>query len=131
MDIYRFFHPHHNPRLISTPVRQIELVELEQAASELKKAIVRAQLRLEKKQVSPLMPSHFIDVIKAMDFVSRSLQTLCDAHPGDNDLDLSELVQERTGCSGWENWSTLLQEQLSTVKPISPMAQPIGRQNQS
>lgn len=123
MDIYRFFHPHHNPRLISTPVRQIELVELEQAASELKKAISRAQSRMEKKPVSPIMPSHFIDIIKAMDFVARSIQTLCDAHPGDSQSELVELVSERTGCNGWETWATLLQEQLETVEnetlPIS------------
>ncbi|MDZ4786714.1 MAG: hypothetical protein SGJ02_11635 [bacterium] len=117
MDIYRFFHPHHNPRLISTPVRQVELIELEQASAELKKALIRAQQRLEKKTVSPIMPGHFTDMIKAMDFVAKSLQTLCDAHPGDTEKELSELAQERVSCSGWEAWTSLIQEQLVTAGP--------------
>ena len=68
MDIYRFFHPHHNPRLLTTPVRQLELVELEQAASELRKALARAQRRMERKSTAPIMPEHFNDIIRAMDF---------------------------------------------------------------
>ncbi len=47
MDLYRYFHPHHNPRLLRTPLRLQELGELEQAASELKKAIRRAAIRSE------------------------------------------------------------------------------------
>jgi len=113
MDIYRFFHPHHNPRLISTPMRQVELIELEQAASELKKALIRAQIRIEKKPVSPILPSHFTDIIKAMDFVNRSLQTLCDAHPGDSETELAGLVAERSSFSGWENWASLVEQQLN------------------
>ncbi|RMD86413.1 MAG: hypothetical protein D6808_03335 [Candidatus Dadabacteria bacterium] len=113
MDIYRYFHPHHNPRLMSTPIRQLELVELEQAASELEKSLKRAKQRLERKSVPPIMPEHFTDVIKAMNFVTRSLQTLCDAHPGDSKEDLRDLVEERSACSGWETWSALLQEQLN------------------
>ncbi|MCB9029433.1 MAG: hypothetical protein H6619_00120 [Deltaproteobacteria bacterium] len=114
MDIYRFFHPHHNPRLLSTPVRQLELVELEQAASELRKSLLRMQQRIDKKPVTPILPSHFTDIIKAMDFVSRSIQTLCDAHPGDSKNELRDLVEERSDCAGWEKWAALLQEQLGS-----------------
>lgn len=115
MDIYRFFHPHHNPRLISTPLRQIELIELEQASAELKKAILRAKTRLEKIATPPLLPSHFNDIIRAMDFVNTSMQTLCDAHPGDSEADLSQLVQERASFAGWETWASLLEQQLSSA----------------
>jgi hypothetical protein len=45
MDIYRYFHPHHNPRLRTTPIRLQELNELEEAARELRRAIERAGLR--------------------------------------------------------------------------------------
>lgn len=116
MDIYRYFHPHHNPRLISTPLRQIELVELEQAAAELKKALLRAKSRLEKGTTPPLLPSHLNDTIKAMDFVDSSLQTLCDAHPGDTEEELCQLVAERSPMSGWETWASLLEEQLGAAK---------------
>ncbi len=113
MDIYRFFHPHHNPRLHSTPLRQQELCELEQAASELRKAIERAQQRLTRRAVPPIMPQHFQDVIKAIVFVERSLQTLADAHPGDSSQDLATLLQERSELRGWEGWTNLIREQLT------------------
>ena len=113
MDIYRFFHPHHNPRLHSTPIRQQELSELEQAAAELRKALERAQQRTVRKPVSPLMPSHFVDFIKAMHFVEHSLQTLCDAHPGDTRTHLIDMINERSSFSGWETWTSLLSEQLA------------------
>ena len=113
MDIYRFFHPHHNPRLHSTPLRQQELSELEQAASELLKALERAQQRTQRKQVVPILPQHFIDIIKAMRFVVSSLETLCDAHPGDAPGVLLDLIEERSEFSGWENWTALLREQLT------------------
>ncbi|RMG41578.1 MAG: hypothetical protein D6719_08315 [Candidatus Dadabacteria bacterium] len=114
MDIYRFFHPHHNPRLHSTPLRQQELSELEQAAAELRKALNRAMRRVERAPVAPIMPEHFRDILKAMRFVEASLQTLCDAHPGDGDSELRDLINERSGFSGWETWTSLLREQLAT-----------------
>lgn len=114
MDIYRFFHPHHNPRLHSTPLRQQELSELEQATSELRKALERAQQRITRRPVPPIMPEHFRDLIKAIRFVEASLQTLSDAHPGDSYEVLGELVTERSELSGWEAWTTLLREQLAS-----------------
>lgn len=91
------------------------MIELEQASAELKKAIIRARTRLERVASPPLLPSHFNDIIKAMDFANTSLQTLCDAHPGDSETDLSQLVQERASFSGWEIWSSLLDQQLSAA----------------
>ncbi len=113
MDIYRYFHPHHNPRLHSTPLREQELNELEQAAAELKKALERAQMRTERaKNRNKILPCHFTDMIKAMRFVESSLQTLCDAHEGDEKSDLHDLVEERSILQGWQTWTRLLQEQL-------------------
>ena len=114
MDIYRFFHAHHNPRLHSTPLRQQELSELEQAASELRKALERAQQRTDRKTVPPIMPQHFSDILKAINFVEKSLETLCDAHPGDSPQELMELVEERSEFSWWEAWTTLVKEQIAT-----------------
>lgn len=114
MDIYRFFHPHHNPRLHSTPLRQHELSELEQAASELSKAIERAAQRTARKPVAPIMPQHFTDIMRAMGFIVSSLQTLCDAHPGDPPQVLQELISERAELRGWEAWCALVNEQLSS-----------------
>jgi hypothetical protein len=115
MDIYRFFHPHHNPRLNRTKLRQQELSELEQSASELRKALERAQQRAEKKPVAPIMPEHFTDLIKAVKFIEASLQTLVDVHPGDTEQDLTDLINERSGFSGWENWTSLLSEHLDST----------------
>jgi len=113
MDIYRFFHPHHNPRLHNVALRQQELSELEQAAAELIKALERAQQRVVRKPTPPLLPDHFVDLSKAMRFVSASLQTLCEAHPGDSREDVMKLIQERSNFAGWENWTTLVREQLA------------------
>jgi hypothetical protein len=98
--------------LHSTPVRQQEISEIEHAAAELLKSLKRMQLRTKRKPVGPILTEHFANVIKAMDFVERSLQTLCDAHPGDTQQQLAELIEERSDCSGWENWCGLVREQL-------------------
>ena len=113
MDIYRFFHPHHNPRLLGTAPRQQEIGELEQAAAELLKAVQRAQQRSTRKAVAPILPQHFSDVIKALQFVVSSLATLCDAHPGDTLEELGDLINERADLPGWSNWTNLVREQIA------------------
>lgn len=119
MDIYRYFHPHHNPRLFSTPLRQQELSELEQASSELRKALERARLRTERGTPSRILPSHFDDLLKAVKFIESSLQTLCDAHEGDTLEILKELVAERRGLGGWETWARIVTEQLASERLAS------------
>ncbi|MCB0329517.1 MAG: hypothetical protein KDD70_07635 [Bdellovibrionales bacterium] len=114
MDIYRYFHPHHNPRLFSTPLRQQELSELEQASSELRKALERARLRTERAPAGRILPSHFDDLLKAVRFLESSLQTLCDAHEGDSTDVLEELVEERVSLRGWEAWTRIVMEQLAS-----------------
>jgi len=116
MDIYRFFHPHHNPRLHSKALRAQELSELEQAASEILKALVRAQERTHRKPVGQILSIHFKDIVKAMEFVQRSLETLSQVHPGDSIDDLSALVNERSAAPGWDGWSTLVNQQIIIEK---------------
>lgn len=129
MHIYRFFQPHHNPRLLNTPLRQLELSELEQAASELRKALERAKQRCERRAIAPIMPAHFTDLLKAMQFVESSLQTLCDAHPGDQPTILLEMIHERSDLAGWETWTALLNEQLSTSTGIQSNEPYEGKDN--
>lgn len=105
MDIYRFFHPHHNPRLYRTRVRLQELGELEHAATELRKAMERAQQRTNRQPCLPIHAEHFEDLIKAMRYVERSLQTLVDAHPGDTSSERDALIAERAKMLGWEGWT--------------------------
>ena len=113
MDIYRFFHPHHNPRLLGTAPRQQEISELEQAGAELLKAVQRAQQRSTRRPVAPILPQHFSDIIKALQFVVSSLSTLCDAHPGDTLEELGDLIAERADLPGWSNWTNLVREQIA------------------
>ncbi len=116
MDLYRFFYPFHNPRLNTTPVRQQELCELEQAAGELRKAIERIQRRTVKKSIGAITSEHFDDLVTALKFVEESLQVLTDAHPGDSPAVLQEIIQERATMSGWESWTQLLLEQIEHAK---------------
>lgn len=116
MDIYWFFHPHHNPRLHNTPLRQQELGELEQAGAELLKSIMRAKHRTERNPVDPIEASHFDEVILAARFIVDSLKRLADAHPGDDKFALIDLMKERSKFSGWEAWSTLVKEQVSKTE---------------
>lgn len=132
LDIYRFFHPHHNPRLHSTPLRQQELSELEQAASELRKALERAQSRTARRQAGLILPGHFDDILKAMRFVEYSMQTLCDAHPGDEKQTILDLINERSDLSGWEAWTNLLREQVSysaegNAAPLDSLARTVRK----
>jgi len=116
MDIYRFFHPHHNPRLVNTALRYTELSELLQAASELRKALERSQQRTSRRAVPPILPEHFTDVIKAARFIEASMQTLSEAHPGDSADEVQEIASERSSCSGWEAWTRNVQMTMSEAK---------------
>jgi N-methylhydantoinase A/oxoprolinase/acetone carboxylase beta subunit len=112
MDLYRFFHPHHNPRLNNVPIRYAELSELLQATTELRKALERAQHRTSKAPCDPILPEHFVDAIKASKFVEAALQAISEAHPGDSTEVLKEVVRERSNTSGWDAWTRSVQETL-------------------
>jgi len=135
MDLYRYFHPHHNPRLRKEPLRLQELSELEQAASELKKAVKRAEIRCQptgevtsepltstddtsaSQDLGGIRQDHFSQILIALDYVAESLSTLTKAHPGDDDVMLSRILKERENAPGWENWCSLLEQRLSLSQP--------------
>ena len=116
VDLYRYFHPHHNPRLRSVPLRLQELGELEQAAKELKKAVKRAEIRSANAPAGPFRQEHFGEVIAALDFLVDSLSTLTNAHPGDSSKTMQDLLREREEAPGWENWSRLLRQRLELLR---------------
>ena len=113
MDLYRYFHPHHNPRLAHKPLRLIEIAELQQAASELKKAIERSQTRTVNAPIGPIREHHFENLVTAIEYIIDSLSVLSDAHPGDSLNTLKNMLEERQSAPGWENWTRLLRHRLS------------------
>ena len=112
MDIYRYFHPHHNPRLYGKAVRLQELYELEQAAAELRKALARARKRTERKGFSEIGKRNFDDVIEAARFLQKEIKALCQVHPGDTEAELLEVAHERSNLVGWNNWSELVDQSV-------------------
>ena len=116
MDLYRYFHPHHNPRLRRTPLRLQELSELEQAVIELSKAVKRAEIRTAEAPVGGIREEHFEQVLVALDYLVESFGTLTKAHPGDDEEVMAELLKEREEAPGWENWARLLRQRLEMLK---------------
>ncbi|MCB0322254.1 MAG: hypothetical protein KDD69_01740 [Bdellovibrionales bacterium] len=121
MDLYRYFHPHHNPRLRTVALRHQELGELEQAARELKNAIKRAEIRSanagdQQAQSGIPQAEQFSDVLAALEFVVTTLGSLTSAHPGDSRDTMQALLKERYDAPGWENWTRLLQQRLELVR---------------
>ena len=112
MDLFRYFYPHHNPRLQNKALRHQELGELLQAATELKNALKRAELRTENHPVGGIEGEHFNQVLTAMEYVAESLETLNNAHPGDQDSDMQAMVNERKEMPGWEGWVRVLRQQM-------------------
>lgn len=115
MDLYRYFHPHHNPRLHKTPLRLQELGELEQAAIELTKAIQRAEIRTRNAPLGPLHEEHFGDIVAALNYVVEALSELTKAHPGDDLNTMMQLLRERSDAPGWESWTKLLRQRLQLL----------------
>jgi hypothetical protein len=121
MDLYRYFHPHYNPRLKATPLRLQELGELEQAATELKRALERAKLRISQHSVGGIRTEHLDEILIAMNYVVESLGTLTNAHPGDDNETMAQLLRERADAPGWENWARLLKQRLSIAGQYETM----------
>lgn len=122
MDLYRFFHPHHNPRLKNKPLRLQELSELELATKELQRALHRAIIRMETSNLDSLREilhsSH-----EAIDLAKNLISQCIEEYPEDSDEDMLSLLSERKSAPGWEAWTTLLSEKLksisnSTITPI-------------
>jgi len=112
MDLFRYFHPHHNPRLRKVALRLQEVGELELAAKELARAIKRAQIRVESSP-SPITAEQVGEVLAAVDAASEMLAALIELHPGDTEQDMERMIEERQHISGWENWTTIVRERLS------------------
>lgn len=115
MDLFRYFHPHHNPRLRNVPLRLQELGEMEQASKELRKALKRAEIRTESNPISQIRSEHFSELVEAIDYVVETLEKLSSVHPGDNQKTLEDLLKERESSPGWENWSRLLSQRLNEI----------------
>ena len=115
MDLYRYFHPHHNPRLRSVALRLQELGELEQAALELRKAVKRAEVRAENSLEESMQKAAFAEVHTALDYVVNTLSKISEAHPGDGLETMCKLLEERKNAPGWENWSRLLNQRLKMI----------------
>ena len=120
MDLYRYFHPHHNPRLRKTPLRLQELGELEQAALEMRNALKRAQVRTNNANCELLDPEEFDYPIQAIEFLVDALHAMTNQHPGDSTETMAELLEERRCAPGWENWSRLLAQRLRLTEPDTP-----------
>jgi len=119
MDLYRYFHPHHNPRLRQVPLRLIELGELEQASIELKNALQSARIRAENAPVVGASAENINQLLIAVDYIIESLEAIVRAHPEDSLEVLEEMLKERKNAPGWETWSTLLRERLSLLQEQS------------
>jgi hypothetical protein len=118
VDLYRYFHPHHNPRLSNVPMRLQELSELEQAAIELQKAVKRAEIRTSHVSFGPIAEDHFSEISSALDYVILSLSLMRKAHPGDGLRTLAQMLSERKRSPGWENWSKLLEQRLRMASQV-------------
>ncbi|MFN8391008.1 MAG: hypothetical protein U0136_12025 [Bdellovibrionota bacterium] len=131
MDLYRYFHPHHNPRLKNIPLRLQELAELEQAATELKRALERAKLRATDHPVGGIRKEHFGEILIAMDYVVDSLSTLTKAHPGDESETMAQLLKERVDAPGWENWARLLEQRILIAGQYESVPESLSRSSSS
>ena len=131
MDLYRYFHPHHNPRLKAIPLRLQELGELEQAATELKRALERAKLRTARHSVGGIRPDHIDEILIAMDYVVDSLSILTKAHPGDDSEAMTQLLGEREDAPGWENWARLLKQRMLIAEQYETVPESASRINTS
>lgn len=112
MDLYRYFHPHHNPRLRATPLRIQELGELEQAATELARALERAALRSSLAPIGGISGEHLEQILEAARYIVDSLHLLTAAHPGDTVDEMTKLLDERANAPGWDTWARLVRQRL-------------------
>ena len=110
--LYQYFQPHHNPRLRLIPIRMQELGELEQAAKELRRAIQRAQLRTEYAPVGEITRGSYVPALEYLDQAIESLSTLIELHPGDDEITLKNLIDERKESPGWESWVELVTQRF-------------------
>ena len=110
MDIYNFFYSHHNPKIKSKSLRQQEVLELYQVVQELMKALKVAGIRTETALKPPYLGQHFSDLVSQLEPIANVLNNLAEAHPGDSDEDIKELIKERSNLPSWKNWTQLIED---------------------
>ena len=115
MDLYRYFHPHFNPRLRHVPVRLQELLELHQAAIELRKAVERAELRTEKCPGGVVQTEYFTEIAAAVSFAAEALSEIIKVQPEDDIKTMINMLEERKDAPGWETWSRLFAERVKLL----------------
>lgn len=109
MDLYRYFHPHHNPRLRAVAIRLQELIELRSGAIELRHAVSSSLRRDPESERLKRVKVLLAEVIE-------ELNKATDAHPGDSYDTLLQLMRERRKAPGWENWVSLLESSLELME---------------
>lgn len=113
MDLYRFFHPHHNPRLRSVKIRLQELTEISLAIKEISRVLMRSKRRLGE---DGLFSDNMDDTINAIDLAHSIIETTIRNYPEDSPEDLENMLVERTGAPGWEAWCKLVESRLDYIK---------------
>ncbi len=115
MDLYKYFQPHHNPRLRSKSIRHQEIRELIEANVELGKACERAFIRQKEAPLDDFKKEELAKVLSYLHGSLALLEKLSDKHPGDEEEDLKTMLKERAESPGWENWARLLKERLGQL----------------
>ena len=110
MHIYRFFHPHYNPRLLNRALRGIEISELYQAASELRKALSRSLIRTQRNPEPQINTVKLQETAAILELAEKKLLELYNEHEGDSQADIDALAKERAAMHGWETWTQLVRE---------------------
>ncbi len=116
MDLYRFFHPHHNPRLRNRAIRLQELSELELAAKELYRALERASIRITASESEAIPASLISASSEAIELAAELLHQMVELQPEDSEEDMKALLEERKSAPGWEAWCILLRERIEMIK---------------
>ena len=112
MDIYRFFHPHHNPRLRSIKLRLQELTEISLAVKEIDRVLKRTKRRLLHNETSLNLIE---DTINAINLAYELLETNIRNYPEDTPEDLEQMLKERLQAPGWEAWCKLVESRLAYI----------------
>lgn len=113
MDLYRFFHPHYNPRLRNVPVRLQELNEISLAIKEISRVLHRTSRRLGHN-IDAL--NHMESTKEAIELAHNLIESAILTYEEDTQEDLEEMLKERRSAPGWEAWCRLVESRLNYLK---------------
>ncbi len=114
MDLYRFFYPHHNPRLRVVKLRLQELTEISLAIKEVGRVLNRSKKRLG--QDTPETLDEMEDTIGAIELAHSIIESMILNYPEDSPEDLESMLKERRNAPGWEAWCKLVESRLDYIK---------------